>query len=287
MNANNIGDLQYLCMVKYVLDEGILSQNRTGQPAYSIFDYTMKFDLSTGRIPVLTTKKIHLKSIIHELIWFLKGDTNIKYLNDNGVTIWDEWADANGDLGPVYGEMWRNWDGKVDQIKYLMDELKNNPDSRRLVMTGWNPSLLPDPSIDPKDNVPHKQALPPCHCMFQMKSYIDKEGVRRVDGKLIQRSADVGLGVPFNIAQYSMLLVMFAKHAGIEPGTFIWSGGDVHIYANHVQQLSVQLEREAIYDSPKFEILNVDTKDITEHSFDDFVITDYQSYSTLKMPVSV
>src|SRR5215216_2501774 len=221
---------QYLDLLQHVLDNGADRGDRTGTGTRSVFGYQMRFDLARG-FPVTTTKKLHLKSIVHELLWFLAGDTNIKYLNDNGVSIWDEWADERGDLGPVYGRQWRSWpvaDGAaIDQIAYVLDMIRKNPDSRRLIVTAWNPA-----EVD-------RMALPPCHCLFQF--YV-AEG--RLSCQLYQRSADTFLGVPFNIASYALLTSMIAQQCDLRVGDFIWTGGDCHIYSNHLEQVRLQLGRE-------------------------------------------
>jgi thymidylate synthase len=262
---------QYLELCKHVLENGTEKGDRTGTGTISTFGYQMRFDLSEG-FPMLTTKKLHLKSIIHELLWFLKGDTNVKYLQDNGVRIWNEWADETGDLGPVYGKQWRSWGGAggetIDQISELIENIKNNPDSRRLIVNAWNVG-----EID-------KMALPPCHCLFQF--YV-------ADGKLscqlYQRSADVFLGVPFNIASYALLTMMVANVCDLEPGEFIHTFGDVHIYQNHMEQVKLQLTREP-RSLPSIRI-NKDVKDIFSYSFDDFTLEDYDPHPHIKGVVSV
>ncbi|KEZ50610.1 MULTISPECIES: thymidylate synthase [Metabacillus] len=262
---------QYLDLCKHVLSNGTVKEDRTGTGTISTFGYQMRFDLSEG-FPLLTTKKLHLKSIIHELIWFLRGDTNVKYLQDNGVRIWNEWADENGELGPVYGRQWRSWEGAngetVDQIAKLIDQIKNNPDSRRLIVSAWNPA-----DVD-------KMALPPCHCFFQF--YVN-------DGKLscqlYQRSADVFLGVPFNIASYALLTMMVAHVTDLEPGEFVHTFGDVHIYKNHLEQVDLQLTRD-VRKLPKMK-LNPDVKSIFDFSFEDFTLQDYDPHPHIKGAVSV
>lgn len=264
-------EYQYLEMIKYVLDNGTDKGDRTGTGTRSIFGHQMRFDLSKG-FPMLTTKKLHLKSIIHELLWFLKGDTNIRYLKENGVKIWDAWADENGDLGPVYGKQWRSWDigngETVDQITALIDQIKNNPDSRRLMVSAWNVA-------DVKD-----MALPPCHCLFQF--YV-ADG--RLSCQLYQRSADIFLGVPFNIASYSLLTYMIAQVCDLQVGEFIHSFGDAHIYDNHMEQVKTQILREP-YPFPTLKI-NPDVKDIFGFTFDDFEIVDYQAHPHIKGKVAV
>lgn len=243
----------------------------------------MRFDLSK-QFPLLTTKKVHVRSIFHELLWFLSGDTNIKYLKDNKVTIWDEWATDTGDLGPVYGKQWRSWetpDGRtIDQIKDVIELIKKSPDSRRLVVSAWNPSDLPDPTVSPEENALNgKQALPPCHCLFQF--YV-------TDGKLscqlYQRSADIFLGVPFNIASYSLLVYMIAQVTGLEVGEFIHTFGDAHIYLNHLDQVNLQLSRTP-YDFPTLKI-NKEVKDIFDFKYEDFEIVGYQSHAAISAPIS-
>lgn len=262
---------QYLELMRHVRDNGTHKGDRTGTGTVSCFGYQMRFDLADG-FPVLTTKKLHLRSIIHELLWFLQGDTNIQYLKDNGVRIWDEWADENGDLGPVYGYQWRSWpnpDGThTDQIKKLIDSLKHKPDSRRHIVSAWNPSFIDD------------MALPPCHCLFQF--YV-------ADGKLscqlYQRSADLFLGVPFNIASYSLLTLMLAQVCGYEPGEFVHTFGDVHLYSNHLEQTDLQLQREP-RNLPTMRI-NPDVKDLFDFRFEDFELVDYDPHPHIKAPVAV
>ena len=262
---------QYLDLMRHVREHGTFKSDRTGTGTYSVFGYQMRFDLGEG-FPLVTTKKCHLKSIIHELLWFLKGSTNIAYLKENGVSIWDEWADENGDLGPVYGYQWRSWpapDGRhIDQIANLMDMLKRNPDSRRLIVSAWNPALIDE------------MALPPCHALFQF--YV-------ADGKLscqlYQRSADIFLGVPFNIASYALLTLMVAQVAGLQPGDFIWTGGDCHLYANHLEQADLQLSREPL-PLPTMK-LNPEVKDLFDFRFEDFELVGYESHPHIKAPVAI
>ncbi|ANI12876.1 MULTISPECIES: thymidylate synthase [Pseudomonas] len=262
---------QYLDLMRHVREHGTFKSDRTGTGTYSVFGYQMRFDLGEG-FPLVTTKKCHLKSIVHELLWFLKGSTNIAYLKENGVSIWDEWADENGDLGPVYGYQWRSWpapDGRhIDQIANLMDMLKRNPDSRRLIVSAWNPALIDE------------MALPPCHALFQF--YV-------ADGKLscqlYQRSADIFLGVPFNIASYALLTLMVAQVAGLQPGDFIWTGGDCHLYANHLEQADLQLSREPL-PLPTMK-LNPEVKDLFDFRFEDFELVGYESHPHIKAPVAV
>lgn len=262
---------QYLDLLRHVRDNGVRKSDRTGTGTVSVFGYQMRFDLAEG-FPCLTTKKLHLRSIIYELLWFLNGDTNIKYLNDNGVTIWDEWADPAGDLGHVYGYQWRSWPtpdgGHIDQIRQLVDSLKNNPDSRRHIVSAWNVADIPN------------MALPPCHALFQF--YV-------ADGKLscqlYQRSADLFLGVPFNIASYALLTMMMAQVTGLEPGEFIHTLGDTHIYLNHLEQVETQLSRtpRAL---PTMRI-NPEVKDIFGFRYDDFSLEGYDPWPGIKAPISV
>ena len=272
---------QYHDLVKFVLENGTVKADRTGTGTKSVFGYQMRFDLSKG-FPMVTTKKLHLKSIIYELLWFLKGDTNIDYLNENGVRIWNEWADENGDLGPVYGYQWRNWNGDgIDQIQQVVDKLKSNPDSRRMMVAAWNPSVLPNTSKSFSENVAEgKAALPPCHAFFQF--YV-------ADGKLscqlYQRSADIFLGVPFNIASYALFTMMMAQVCGYEPGEFIHTFGDAHIYSNHLEQLELQLSRD-IRPLPKM-IINPEVKDIFSFTYEDFSLVDYDPHPHIKGAVAV
>ncbi|NDA47560.1 MAG: thymidylate synthase [Alphaproteobacteria bacterium] len=261
----------YLDLMRHVLEHGTQKHDRTGTGTISIFGHQMRFDLSLG-FPLVTTKKLHLKSIIHELLWFLQGDTNIAYLKDNGVSIWDEWADERGDLGPVYGKQWRSWEGAngqtFDQISWLMQELKRNPDSRRLIISAWN---VPD--IE-------KMKLAPCHCLFQF--YV-------ADGKLscqlYQRSADIFLGVPFNIASYALLTQMIAHVSGLQAGDFVHSFGDAHIYLNHIEQVRLQLTREP-RPLPQLR-LNPSVKSIFDFRFEDIVIENYDPHPLIRAPVAV
>jgi thymidylate synthase len=272
---------QYLDLVKHVLENGNQKGDRTGTGTKSVFGYQMRFDLAEG-FPMVTTKKLHLKSIIYELLWFLKGDTNIKYLKENGVKIWDAWADENGDLGPVYGHQWRNWNSEeIDQIADLIKELKSNPNSRRMLVSAWNPSVLPDTSISFAENVANnKAALPPCHAFFQF--YV-------ADGKLscqlYQRSADIFLGVPFNIASYALLTMMIAQVCDLQVGEFIHTFGDAHIYNNHFEQLELQLSRKP-KSLPKM-ILNPAIKNIFEFTYDDFTLENYEPHDAIKGSVAV
>ena len=262
---------QYLDLMRHVRDHGTRKEDRTGTGTVSVFGYQTRFDLSEG-FPLVTTKKIHLRSILHELLWFLKGDTNIRYLHENKVTIWDEWADENGDLGPVYGHQWRSWpaaDGrKIDQISQVIDQLRNNPDSRRIIVSAWNVGDI------------ENMALPPCHAFFQF--YV-------ADGKLscqlYQRSEDIFLGVPFNIASYALLLLMMAQVSGLQAGDFVHTFGDAHLYLNHLEQTELQLSRTP-HAAPVMQ-LNPDIKNLFDFSFDDFELTNYDPHPHIKAPVAV
>ena len=262
---------QYHKLLKHVLENGTDKNDRTGTGTRSVFGYQMRFDLSKG-FPLLTTKKIHLKSIIYELLWFLKGETNISYLKENGVSIWDEWADENGELGPVYGYQWRSWPGRngetIDQISGLIDQIKNNPDSRRLIVTAWNPSDV------------EKMALPPCHCLFQF--YVSNG---KISCQLYQRSADIFLGVPFNIASYALLTMMIAKILKLEIGEFVHTFGDAHLYSNHFDQAKEQLQRD-FKELPKMRIIS-DPESIFDFEFEDFVLENYISHPHISAPVAV
>lgn len=272
---------QYHDLVKHVLENGNEKGDRTGTGTKSVFGYQMRFDLSEG-FPMVTTKKLHLKSIVYELLWFLKGDTNINYLTENGVRIWNDWADKNGDLGPVYGHQWRNWNSdEIDQIKEVIHSLKNNPNSRRMLVSAWNPSVLPDTSKSFDENVANgKAALPPCHAFFQF--YVANG---KLSCQLYQRSADIFLGVPFNIASYALFTMMMAQVCGYETGEFIHTFGDAHIYSNHYEQLELQLSRD-IRPLPKM-ILNPEIKDIFDFDFDDFTLVDYNPHPHIKGVVAV
>lgn len=262
---------QYQELMAYILDNGFKKADRTGTGTYSVFGHQMRFDLQEG-FPVVTTKKLHLRSIIHELLWFLKGDTNIGYLRENKVRIWDEWADADGELGPVYGAQWRAFPkpggGEVDQIAQLVEQLKTYPDSRRHIVCAWNPGQIED------------MALPPCHCLFQMWV-----GDGKLHCQLYQRSADFFLGVPFNIASYSLLTHMVAHQIGLDVGTFVWTGGDIHLYTNHVEQAKLQLTRSPRA-LPKLEIARK-PEDLFSYRFEDFSLVGYDPYPTIKAPISV
>ena len=272
---------QYHDLIKHVLENGTTKQDRTGTGTKSVFGYQMRFDLSKG-FPMVTTKKLHLKSIVYELLWFLKGDTNIKYLQENGVRIWNEWADEKGDLGPVYGYQWRNWNGdEIDQISEIIETIKTNPDSRRMLVSAWNPSVLPDTGKTFSDNVANgKAALPPCHAFFQF--YVANG---KLSCQLYQRSADIFLGVPFNIASYALFTMMMAQACGLEAGDFIHTFGDAHIYSNHQEQIDLQLSRD-LKPLPKM-ILNPKVKNIFDFTFDDFTLTDYEHHPHIKGAVAI
>jgi len=262
---------QYLELMRHVAERGHRKDDRTGTGTLSVFGWQMRFDLAEG-FPLLTTKKLHTRSIIHELLWFLRGDTNIKYLKDNGVSIWDEWADENGELGPVYGKQWRSWeaaDGRsIDQISQLIEALKKNPDSRRHIVSAWNPS-----EVD-------RMALPPCHALFQF--YV---AGGKLSCQLYQRSADIFLGVPFNIASYALFTMMVAQVCGYELGDFVWTGGDCHLYTNHLEQTQLQLSRE-LRPLPRMRI-NPEVKDIFAFTIDDFTLEGYDPHPHIKAPVAV
>ncbi|MBQ6422185.1 MAG: thymidylate synthase [Prevotella sp.] len=262
---------QYLSLLQRILDEGTVKTDRTGTGTKSIFGHQMRFDLNEG-FPLLTTKKLHLKSIIHELLWFLRGDTNIAYLKANGVSIWDEWADENGDLGPVYGQQWRSWPdykgGTIDQISNVVEMIRHNPDSRRMIVSAWNPAEI------------EQMALPPCHCLFQF--YV-ADG--RLSLQLYQRSADTFLGVPFNIASYALLMMMMAQVTGLKAGEFIHTTGDTHLYLNHLEQARLQLTREP-RPLPKMRI-NPEVSSIFDFKYEDFQLTDYNPHPHIKAAVSV
>ncbi len=262
---------QYLNLLKNIIETGNDKSDRTGTGTRSLFGYQMRFDLSEG-FPLVTTKKTHLKSIIYELLWFLKGDTNIGYLKEHNVKIWDEWADENGNLGPVYGKQWRSWEGKdgkiVDQVSDLIKQIKNNPDSRRMIISAWNVADLPE------------MKLMPCHCLFQF--YVANG---KLSCQLYQRSADVFLGVPFNIASYALLTMMIAQVCGLEPGDFVHSFGDVHLYNNHFEQAELQLTRTP-FPLPQMKI-NPEVKDIFDFKFEDFELINYESHPAIKAPVAV
>ncbi len=279
---------QYLDLQQYILDHGVQKTDRTETGTLSIFGYQMRFNLADG-FPLLTTKKVHFKSVIHELLWFLKGETNIRYLQENGVHIWDEWADENGELGPVYGHQWRSWPNwvlvpghagatdwepdrmenrPIDQIAEVIERIKTKPDDRRLIITAWNPADVP------------KMKLPPCHCLFQF--YVANG---RLSCQLYQRSCDVFLGVPFNIASYALLTMMVAQVTGYEPGEFIWTGGDVHIYLNHLDQVKLQLSRD-VRPLPRL-VLNGFAQNILDFMYEDFTLMGYDPHPAIKAPVAV
>ena len=264
---------QYLELLQHVIENGQFRDDRTGTGTYSVFGAQQRFDLRDG-FPCLTTKKLHLRSIIHELLWFLNGDTKIKYLNENRVTIWDEWADEDGDLGRVYGAQWTDWKtpegGSINQIEQVIDQIKNNPTSRRLMVSAWNPGEL------------HLMALPPCHTLFQFYVNTDR---RELSCQLYQRSADLFLGVPFNIASYALLTMMVAQACDLKPGDFVHTFGDLHLYANHIEQTKLQLTREP-RELPTMRI-NPDVKAIDAFTFDDFELVDYDPHPTIKAPISV
>lgn len=272
---------QYLDLVKFIQDHGVSKTDRTGTGTKSIFGYQLRFDLAEG-FPLVTTKKIHVKSVIHELLWFLKGDTNINYLTENGVRIWNEWADEKGNLGPVYGHQWRNWNNEgIDQIKAVIETLKINPDSRRMLVSAWNPSVMPDNSLSFSENVAnHKAALPPCHAFFQF--YV-AEG--KLSCQLYQRSADLFLGVPFNIASYALLNLMVAQVCDLKPGSFVHTFGDVHIYSNHSEQLKEQLSRSP-KPLPQME-LNPEIKDVFDFKYEDFTLNGYDPHPLIRGKVAI
>ena len=272
---------QYLDLVQYIGTSGIEKKDRTGTGTKSVFGYQMRFNLSKG-FPLVTTKKIHVKSVIHELLWFLKGTTNIAYLQENGIRIWNEWADKNGNLGPVYGHQWRNWNSEgIDQIQEVINTLKTNPDSRRMLVTAWNPSVLPESNTSFSENVANnKVALPPCHAFFQF--YVANG---KLSCQLYQRSADVFLGVPFNIASYALLTQMVAQVCGFKVGDFIHTFGDVHIYSNHLDQVKEQLLR-APKPLPEMR-LNLDVKNIFDFTYKDFELIDYDPFPLIKGKVAI
>jgi len=271
---------QYHDLLRHVLQHGVKKTDRTGTGTISVFGYQMRFNLKDG-FPLVTTKKVHTKSIIYELLWFLQGDTNIKYLKDHGVSIWDEWADENGDLGPVYGKQWRSWEGidgkSVDQLQEVLKQLKSTPDSRRIMVSAWNPTEL------------SKMKLQPCHALFQFYVAPPDEAAGEIKGKLscqlYQRSADVFLGVPFNIASYALLTMMIAQECDLDLGDFIWTGGDTHIYLNHLDQVELQLSRE-MRPLPQMEI-NPDVKSVFDFKFEDFELKNYNPWPGIKAPVAV
>ncbi|WP_077340633.1 thymidylate synthase [Pseudocolwellia agarivorans] len=274
----------YLDLMKHVHDNGVDKSDRTGTGTRSVFGYQMRFDLSKG-FPLVTTKKCHLKSIIHELLWFIKGESNIAYLKENGVKIWDAWATEDGELGPVYGVQWRNWPASngetIDQLAQLIHDLKTNPDSRRHIITAWNPALLPDTSISPSENAAiGKQALPPCHTLFQFYVLNGK-----LSCQLYQRSADIFLGVPFNIASYALFTMMIAQVCDLELGDFVHTFGDAHLYSNHMEQVREQLSRKPL-PLPTMKI-NPNVTSIFDFTFDDFELVGYEAHPHIKAPISV
>ncbi len=275
---------QYHELMRHVMQNGHRKSDRTGTGTISVFGYQMRFDLQQG-FPLVTTKKLHLRSIIHELLWFLRGETNIAYLKENGVSIWDEWATEEGDLGPVYGKQWRSWEAadgsSVDQIAMLLHSLKHNPDSRRHMVSAWNPAVLPDTSISPRENAAlGRQALPPCHCLFQFY-VVDNT----LSCQLYQRSADIFLGVPFNIASYSLFTLMLAQVCGYKPGDFVHTFGDAHLYSNHYEQAELQLSRD-FRPLPTMEI-NPEVKDIFGFKYEDFKLVGYDPHPHIKAAVAV
>ncbi len=275
---------QYLDLLQRVREQGAPKGDRTGTGTYSVFGHQMRFDLSQG-FPLVTTKKVHLKSIIHELLWFLHGDTNTAYLKENGVRIWDEWADSNGNLGPIYGYQWRSWPAPngehIDQIKQIIDQINTTPNSRRIIVSAWNPADLPDESISPQENVAQgRMALAPCHTFFQF--YV-REG--RLSCQLYQRSADIFLGVPFNIASYALLTMMVAQVCKLQPGDFIHTLGDAHLYSNHLQQADEQLSRTP-FSLPIMKI-NPEISSIDDFAYEDFKILDYQHHAGISAPISI
>ena len=274
----------YLALLQNILDKGSRKSDRTGTGTISLFGYQMRFDLADG-FPAVTTKKLHFKSIVHELLWFINGDTNIRYLNEHGVTIWNEWATPEGELGPVYGAQWRNWiapDGRrIDQLAQLLADIRERPDSRRHIVSAWNPALLPDESLSPRENAAlGRQALPPCHTMFQFNV---ADG--RLSCQLYQRSADVFLGVPFNIASYALLTMMVAQVVGLEPGDFVHTFGDVHIYLNHLDQVETQLARSP-FPLPRMHI-NPEVRSLFAFRYEDFELQDYQYHPAIRAPIAV
>ena len=267
---------QYLNLLQHIMGKGADKSDRTGTGTRSVFGYQMRFDLNEG-FPLVTTKKCHFKSIIYELLWFLNGDTNIGYLKEHNVKIWDEWADENGNLGPVYGKQWRSWEGadnvEIDQVKEVIHQLKNNPDSRRIIISAWNVADLP------------KMKLMPCHCLFQFYTAPANNGRRKLSCQLYQRSADVFLGVPFNIASYALLTMMIAQVCDMDLGDFVWTGGDTHLYSNHFEQAQLQLSRTP-FPLPQMKI-NAEVKDIFNFKFEDFELVNYQCHPGIKAPVAV
>ncbi len=275
---------QYLDLMRYVRDHGVRKEDRTGTGTVSTFGYQMRFNLEEG-FPLVTTKKCHLKSIIHELLWFLRGDTNIGYLQEHNVKIWNEWATPEGDLGPVYGAQWRSWaipdGGVIDQMADVIEQIKTKPDSRRLIVSAWNPAYLPDEGVAPHDNAASgKMALPPCHTLFQFYVLNGK-----LSCQLYQRSADIFLGVPFNIASYALLTLMVAQVAGLKPGDFVHTLGDAHLYTNHMEQVDLQLTRDPL-PLPSMHI-NPYVNDLFEFKYEDFELLNYQSHGAIKAPIAI
>lgn len=275
---------QYLDLMRHVRDNGIRKEDRTGTGTLSVFGHQMRFNLAEG-FPLVTTKKCHMRSIIHELLWFLRGDTNVRYLQENGVRIWNEWATESGELGPVYGAQWRSWatpdGGVIDQISEVIEQINRKPHSRRLIVSAWNPAVLPDESISPQDNAAvGKMALPPCHTLFQF--YVLEN---RLSCQLYQRSADIFLGVPFNIASYALLTMMVAQVTGLQPGDFVHTFGDAHLYTNHLEQVETQLAREPLPLPSLW--LNPEVKNIFDFRFEDFELRDYQHHPHIAAPIAV
>jgi thymidylate synthase len=275
---------QYLDLLSHIRNHGLRKEDRTGTGTLSVFGHQMRFDLARG-FPLLTTKKLHIRSIVHELLWFLNGETNTAYLKENGVRIWDEWATEGGDLGPVYGRQWRSWPcpdgGTVDQVSTAVDQIRNNPDSRRIIIAAWNPGELPDESVSPQDNVrAGKMALAPCHCLFQFWV-----GDGKLSCQLYQRSCDVFLGVPFNIASYALLTHMIAQQCDLDVGDFVWTGGDVHLYLNHLEQADLQLTREP-GPLPRLALLRRPPT-IFDYRYEDFEIAGYEAAAHIKAAVSI
>ena len=274
----------YHDLLEHVLAKGVRKSDRTGTGTLSVFGYQMRFDLTEG-FPLVTTKKLHLRSIIHELLWFIRGETNVGYLNDRGVSIWDEWADESGDLGPIYGKQWRSWPdpagGEIDQLTAIIERIRRRPDSRRHVISAWNPTTLPDERLGPAENVAHgRMALAPCHTMFQ---FWVADG--RISLQLYQRSADCFLGVPFNIASYALLLMMVAQVTGLKAHEFIHTLGDAHLYLNHLEQARTQLQREP-FELPEMR-LNPARERLEDFEFDDFELVGYQAHPPIKAPIAV
>ena len=272
---------QYLDLLQYIKEKGVKKEDRTGTGTISVFGYQMRFNLEEG-FPLVTTKKLHLRSIIHELIWFINGETNIKYLRDNNVTIWDEWADNNGNLGPIYGHQWRNWNSDgIDQLQGVIQSLKTNPSSRRMIVTAWNPNIIPDSSKSFSENVKNgKAALPPCHAFFQF--YVSDN---KLSCQMYQRSADVFLGVPFNISSYALLTEMMAQVCGLKPGVFVHTIGDAHLYNNHLEQAKLQITREPL-PLPRLR-LNHKIDDIDMFDFSDIEVIEYQHHPHISAPISI